>query len=186
MQRTLFTVCATSATLLAAGCASVRSSAAGDGLRLSVVARAVAEWHPFRSAASHFGIEFPAEPAPESWSLPGASVAMVAAKFADASYVVSVVDAREAFATPEGRERALETYPAEMVTRLQGAVVSDERRNVGGWPARSVEIAADRGVTRVLVVPTPERLYLVGVATRGEALPGETARFMESFRLRSP
>jgi hypothetical protein len=153
-------------------------------MRLTVVADAVAEWRPFRSAVAHFGIDFPSDPAPaaESWTLPGGSVEMVGARFANASYLVSVVEAREAFATAEARASALETYPAEMVSRLQGAVVSDERREVAGWPARSVEIAADRGVTRVLIVPTSDRLYLVGVATRGGALPGEASRFLRSFR----
>jgi hypothetical protein len=179
MRRPLLTA---SFTVLLSACATARPPA--DSLAISVVRDATPTWQPFRSAASRYDVEFPAEPEPadESWTLPGGSVAMVGTRFADASYLVSVVEAREAFATPEARASALEAYPAELVQRLKGAVVSDERRDVAGWPARSVEIAAERGVTRVLVVPTPERLYLVGVATRGGAIPGEAQRFLGSFR----
>jgi hypothetical protein len=181
MYRSLVTT-GLAALLLATACATARPPA--DSFAISVVRDEAPSWQPFRSAAARYGVEFPAEPEPadEGTSLPGGSVAMVGARFADASYLVSVVEAREAFATPEARASALETYPAELVQRLNGAVVADERREVAGWPARSVEIAADRGVTRVLVVPTPERLYLVGVATRGGAIPGEAQRFLGSFR----
>jgi hypothetical protein len=150
-----------------------------------------ADWIKFQSPQGHYSVLVPTEPKLSSRERTTANGKKVL------QYLASATDGVEAFMVgyydyPANMIFSLETARDEMVSHLNGSLLSDKWIRLDGIPGREIRILAKTGdgtqvVDRVRFGNTRKRIYILQcIFPRDEEGPAVIARcdkFVDSFKI---
>jgi hypothetical protein len=146
-------------------------------------------WQPYAASDGTFSIEFPAKPATDTISAPGADGSSVTFQTITAqptqstAYTVTYVDRQ---GDPgESPQQVLDASRDGALKKIQGTRITQKNMTVQGYPALDVQAHARQdSFLDLLLILVKNRLFmLMAIAPNQDQEPKTVQRFFDSFKI---